>query len=229
MEHSKPCAHYDPRRKNSITAFIDRPMRQGTVLRCLNRMNDLVRFRFQVMCISAAKTLSSTVDPVAVRAHIGMVFQQTDPLTSMGHCRFRLRLNRYSGDTARSKPYDAALGNEGRKLQWSSRREDTTTTRIARRSHGAGSSLAGLNHAPLWILSRRGRSKNSCWNSRAGIRSPSSLQIPAGATRRDKTGFLRRHRRPHRLSGRSGDRTDLIRKKSTHRTIRGESAIAVGV
>ncbi|HZY83747.1 MAG TPA: ATP-binding cassette domain-containing protein, partial [Gemmataceae bacterium] len=64
--------------KGTITAFIG-PSGCGksTVLRCLNRMNDLVRgFRFEGQVRFRGKDIyASSVDPVAVRRYVGMVFQ----------------------------------------------------------------------------------------------------------------------------------------------------------
>jgi phosphate transport system ATP-binding protein len=68
--------------KNLVTAIIG-PSGCGksTYIRCLNRMNDLVpgfnqtgtiRYHGQDIC-------SNDVDPVAVRRHIGMVFQRPNP------------------------------------------------------------------------------------------------------------------------------------------------------
>jgi phosphate transport system ATP-binding protein len=90
-------------KRGTITAFIG-PSGCGksTALRCLNRMNDLVRgFRlkghvhFQGQDIYAPR-----VDPVAVRRHIGMVFQQPNPfaMSIYRNVAFGLRLNRYRGD-----------------------------------------------------------------------------------------------------------------------------------
>src|SRR5579862_569573 len=66
-------------KKNTITAFIG-PSGCGksTVLRSINRMNDLIRgFRFEGEIRFRGKDIyASNVDPVAVRRHIGMVFQQ---------------------------------------------------------------------------------------------------------------------------------------------------------
>src|SRR5579859_5706411 len=62
-----------PIKKNSVTAFIG-PSGCGksTVLRCLNRMNDLVRgFRFEGHVRFRGKDIyASSVDPVAVRRYI---------------------------------------------------------------------------------------------------------------------------------------------------------------
>src|SRR5262245_51834508 len=71
-----------PIKKNAITAFIG-PSGCGksTVLRCLNRMNDLVRgFRFSGHVHFRGKDIyHSSVDAVAVRRFISMVFQQPNP------------------------------------------------------------------------------------------------------------------------------------------------------
>src|SRR5450432_2181066 len=91
--------------KNSITAFIGPSCcGKSTVLRCLNRMNDLVRgFRFNGHVRYRGKDIyASTVDAVAVRRYIGMVFQQPNPfaMSIFNNVAFGLRLNRYKGDKA---------------------------------------------------------------------------------------------------------------------------------
>jgi len=92
-----------PVKKNAITAFIG-PSGCGksTVLRCLNRMNDLVRgFRFKGHVRYRGKDIyHHTVDPVAVRRYIGMVFQQPNPFATSiyNNVAFGLRLNNYKGD-----------------------------------------------------------------------------------------------------------------------------------
>ena len=68
--------------KNEITALIG-PSGCGksTVLRCLNRMNDLVagaRVEGQVN-YHGQNIYAKAVDPIAVRTHIGMVFQKPNP------------------------------------------------------------------------------------------------------------------------------------------------------
>src|SRR5215470_645695 len=74
-----------PVHRNAITAFIG-PSGCGksTVLRCLNRMNDLVRgFRFDGYVRYHGKDIyAPAVDPVAVRRYIGMVFQQPNPFAT---------------------------------------------------------------------------------------------------------------------------------------------------
>ncbi len=68
--------------KNEITALIG-PSGCGksTVLRCLNRMNDLVagaRVEGEVT-YHGQNIYAPDVDPIAVRTHIGMVFQKPNP------------------------------------------------------------------------------------------------------------------------------------------------------
>jgi phosphate transport system ATP-binding protein len=94
-----------PVEKGKITAFIG-PSGCGksTALRCLNRMNDLVRgFRFEGHVHFRGQDIyAPRVDPVLVRRYIGMVFQQPNPF-AMGvfdNVAFGLRLNRYKGNTA---------------------------------------------------------------------------------------------------------------------------------
>ncbi len=94
-----------PIQKNCITAFIG-PSGCGksTVLRCLNRMNDLVRgFRFQGhVHFQGADIYAPAIDAVAVRRHIGMVFQQPNPfaMTVYRNVSFGLRLNGFKGNKA---------------------------------------------------------------------------------------------------------------------------------
>jgi phosphate transport system ATP-binding protein len=91
--------------KHRITAFIG-PSGCGksTVLRCLNRMNDLVRgFRFEGHVHFQGRDIyERSIDPVAVRRHIGMVFQQPNPfnMTIFNNVAFGLRLNGYKGSIA---------------------------------------------------------------------------------------------------------------------------------
>ncbi len=92
-----------PIEKHSITAFIG-PSGCGksTVLRCLNRMNDLVRgFRFDGHVHYRGQDIyAPNVDPVAVRRYIGMVFQQPNPFATSvyNNVAFGLRLNGYKGE-----------------------------------------------------------------------------------------------------------------------------------
>jgi phosphate transport system ATP-binding protein len=91
--------------RGTITAFIG-PSGCGksTVLRSLNRMNDLVRgFRFQGSVHFRGKDIyHRSVDPVAVRRYIGMVFQQPNPfaMSIYRNVSFGLRLNGYRGNLA---------------------------------------------------------------------------------------------------------------------------------
>jgi phosphate transport system ATP-binding protein len=92
-----------PIKKSTITAFIG-PSGCGksTVLRCVNRMNDLVRgFRFEGHVHFRGKDIyHKNIDPVAVRRHIGMVFQQPNPfaMSIYRNVAFGLRLNGYRGN-----------------------------------------------------------------------------------------------------------------------------------
>jgi phosphate transport system ATP-binding protein len=92
-------------KRGTITAFIG-PSGCGksTALRCLNRMNDLVRgFRFKGHVLFQGQDIyASKIDPVAVRRHIGMVFQQPNPfaMSIYRNVAFGLRLNRYRGSHA---------------------------------------------------------------------------------------------------------------------------------
>lgn len=92
-----------PINKGRITAFIG-PSGCGksTALRCLNRMNDLVRgFRFQGHVHFRGKDIyHRSIDPVAVRRYIGMVFQQPNPfaMSIYNNVAFGLRLNRVRSD-----------------------------------------------------------------------------------------------------------------------------------
>jgi len=92
-------------KKNQITAFIG-PSGCGksTVLRCINRMNDLIRsFRFRgELWFNGINIYDSSIDPVAVRRHIGMVFQQPNPfsMSIYDNVAFGLRLNRFKGNLA---------------------------------------------------------------------------------------------------------------------------------
>src|SRR5262245_15773990 len=90
-------------KRGTITAFIG-PSGCGksTVLRCLNRMNDLVRgFRFEGNVHFRGQDIyARSVDPVAVRRYIGMVFQQPNPfaMSIFRNVAFGLRLNGYRGN-----------------------------------------------------------------------------------------------------------------------------------
>src|SRR5262245_66520107 len=89
--------------KGKITGFIG-PAGCGksTVLRSLNRMNDLIpTFRFEGHVKFLGQNIyARSVDPVAVRRHIGMVFQQPNPfsMSVYENVAFGLRLNRFKGN-----------------------------------------------------------------------------------------------------------------------------------
>jgi phosphate transport system ATP-binding protein len=90
-------------KKNSITAFIG-PSGCGksTLLRSINRMNDLIRgFRFEGQIRFRGRDIyGKTIDPVAVRRHIGMVFQQPNPfaMSIFRNVAYGLRLNGFRGN-----------------------------------------------------------------------------------------------------------------------------------
>ena len=109
-----------PIHRGSITAFIG-PSGCGksSALRCLNRMNDLIRgFRLEGSVHFLKRNIyDPKVDPVAVRRYIGMVFQQPNPfaMSIYNNVAFGLRLNRYAGSIAErveSALTDAALWDE---------------------------------------------------------------------------------------------------------------------
>ena len=88
---------------NDITAFIG-PSGCGksTVLRCLNRMNDFIEgFRLDgAVHFQGQDIYAESIDPVAVRRSIGMVFQQPNPfaMSIANNVAFGLRLNRFKGN-----------------------------------------------------------------------------------------------------------------------------------
>ena len=92
-----------PIEKGKITGFIG-PSGCGksTVLRSLNRMNDLIKgFSLDGKVHFLGRDVyEKSVDPVVVRRHIGMVFQQPNPfsMSIYNNVAFGLRLNRYKGD-----------------------------------------------------------------------------------------------------------------------------------
>ncbi len=89
--------------KNAITAFIG-PSGCGksTVLRCFNRLNDLIpSFRLKGRLFYHGQDLyAPDVDPVVVRRQIGMVFQSPNPFPKSiyDNVAFGPRLLGYKGD-----------------------------------------------------------------------------------------------------------------------------------
>lgn len=89
--------------KNAITAFIG-PSGCGksTVLRCFNRLNDLIKsFHLDGKILYHGQDLyTPDIDPVEVRRQIGMVFQQPNPFpkTIYDNVAFGPRLLGYKGD-----------------------------------------------------------------------------------------------------------------------------------
>jgi phosphate transport system ATP-binding protein len=92
-----------PIAKGKIVGFIG-PSGCGksTVLRSLNRMNDLIPvFRFEGHVQFLGQDIyAKSVDPVSVRRHIGMVFQQPNPfsMSIFENVAFGLRLNKFKGN-----------------------------------------------------------------------------------------------------------------------------------
>jgi phosphate transport system ATP-binding protein len=89
--------------KNRITAFIG-PSGCGksTVLRCVNRMNDLVpsaRVEGSILYFGQ-EILSPKVDPVEVRRRIGMVFQKPNPFPKSiyDNVAWGARINGFKGN-----------------------------------------------------------------------------------------------------------------------------------
>ncbi|MGC4192190.1 MAG: phosphate ABC transporter ATP-binding protein PstB [Thermomicrobiales bacterium] len=89
--------------KNRITAFIG-PSGCGksTVLRCINRMNDLVpsaRVEGQIL-YRGTDLNASNVDPVEVRRRIGMVFQRPNPFPKsiFDNVAWGAKINGYKGN-----------------------------------------------------------------------------------------------------------------------------------
>ena len=91
--------------KGNITALIG-PSGCGksSVLRSLNRMNDLVRgFRLEGQVQFMGQDIyHPSIDPVAVRRNIGMVFQQPNPfaMSIFKNVAFGLKLNGFRGNKA---------------------------------------------------------------------------------------------------------------------------------
>jgi phosphate transport system ATP-binding protein len=92
-----------PIEKGKITGFIG-PSGCGksTVLRSLNRMNDMIQgFRLDGKVHFLGQNIyAKSVDPVVVRRHIGMVFQQPNPfsMSIYENVAFGLRLNHFKGN-----------------------------------------------------------------------------------------------------------------------------------
>jgi len=89
--------------RNRVTAIIG-PSGCGksTLIRCLNRMNDLIpKFRLSGRILYHGEDIySADSDAVAVRRHIGMVFQKPNPFPKsiFDNVAFGPRVNGYTGD-----------------------------------------------------------------------------------------------------------------------------------
>jgi phosphate transport system ATP-binding protein len=89
--------------RNKITSMIG-PSGCGksTVLRCFNRMNDLIpiaRVEGQVL-LNGRNIYADEVDPVQVRRHIGMVFQKPNPFPKSiyDNIAWAAKINGFRGD-----------------------------------------------------------------------------------------------------------------------------------
>lgn len=131
-----------PIARHAITALIG-PSGCGksTVLRCLNRMNDLVRgFRLKGTVRFRGKDIyGPRVDPVAVRRYIGMVFQQPNPFATSiyKNVAFGLRINGFRGD--RDAQVEKAL------------RQAALWDEVKDKLHASGLSLSGGQQQRLCI------------------------------------------------------------------------------
>ncbi len=106
--------------RGQITAFIG-PSGCGksTLLRSFNRMNDLIpgaRVEGEVL-IEGQNIYAADVDPVAVRRHVGMVFQKPNPFPKSiyENVAWGARINGYKGkmdDLVEAALRDAALWDE---------------------------------------------------------------------------------------------------------------------
>lgn len=89
--------------RNKITAFIG-PSGCGksTILRCFNRLNDLIEsFRLTGKIYYHGQNLYlKDIDPVAVRRRIGMVFQKPNPFPKsiFDNVAYGARVNKFQGD-----------------------------------------------------------------------------------------------------------------------------------
>lgn len=89
--------------KNQVTALIG-PSGCGksTILRCLNRLNDLIdSFSLKGRVFYHGQNLyAADIDPVQVRKRIGMVFQRPNPFPKSiyDNVAYGARVNRYAGD-----------------------------------------------------------------------------------------------------------------------------------
>ena len=106
--------------RGRITGFIG-PSGCGksSVLRCFNRTNDLIpHFSFKGNVLFHGQNIyAGDIDPVAVRRHIGMVFQQPNPfaMSVFDNVAFGLKINRFKGDVdarVESALQQAALWDE---------------------------------------------------------------------------------------------------------------------
>ena len=156
-------------RKNEITALIG-PSGCGktTVLRCLNRTNDLIqgaKVHGQVL-YHDIDLYGPKVEPVEVRRRIGMVFQKPNPFPKSiyDNVAFGPRVGGYQGQPGRAR---GAVAPPGRAL---GRGQATTSRPPPWRSPAASSSACASPAASPWSPT------SSSWTSpaRRSTRSPRS-------------------------------------------------------
>ena len=89
--------------RNKVTAFIG-PSGCGksTILRCFNRLNDLIEsFHLDgVISYRGTNLYGSDIDPIEVRKRIGMVFQRPNPFPKSiyDNVAYGARVNKYKGN-----------------------------------------------------------------------------------------------------------------------------------
>ena len=229
-----------PSRRARITAFIG-PSGCGksTVLRCLNRMNDLVRgFRFSGHVHFRGKDIyHPTIDPVAVRRHIGMVFQQPNPfaMSIYRNVTFGLRLNGFKGDkaeqgrggAARRRPLGRGQGQAAQKRPGPLRRPAAAA--LHRPGHRHGTRRAPDGRALFGAGSHRhAEDRRTDVGTEEALHDRHRHAQPAAGPargRQDRLSLRRYHaRRPHRLPRRVRRHQADLRGPSRTVTPRSTSA-----
>jgi phosphate transport system ATP-binding protein len=129
---------------NSVTALIG-PSGCGksTFLRCINRMNDTIPGCKVVgrIELDGEDVNDKSLDPVLLRARVGMVFQKPNPFpkTIFENVAYGLRIHGLANKTEMADIVEASLKRAG---LWAE---------VADRLHGSGSSLSGGQQQRLVI------------------------------------------------------------------------------
>jgi phosphate transport system ATP-binding protein len=202
-------------------------------------MNDLIPvFRFEGHVHFRGQDIyAKSVDPVAVRRHIGMVFQQPNPfaMSIYKNVAFGLRLNKYKGDYDERSRRPCAAPPSGTRSRTSSSQRALPLGRSAaaplhrpghrHRARRPADGRALLRPRPDRDAPHRGADDRAQGELHDRHRDP---QPPAGAARGRQDGLhVRGHdpRRPHRLLVELGDTQQLFENPQEERTkeyIRGE-------